>query len=75
VDASFLFTLIPGDRLTLSGAYGDFYVKNTNREMYIIGGGAGMAPMRAHIFHQLLTEKTERRMTFWYGARSKIEMF
>lgn len=75
VASSFLFTLKPGDRLTLSGPYGDFFVKNTDREMCFIGGGAGMAPMRAHIFHQLLTEKTERRMTFWYGARSKIEMF
>ena len=75
VASSYLFTLKPGDRVTLSGPYGDFFVKDTNREMCFIGGGAGMAPMRAHIFHQLLTEKTERRITFWYGARSKIEMF
>ena len=75
VASSYLFTLKPGDRVTLSGPYGDFFVKNTDREMCFIGGGAGMAPMRAHIFHQLLTEKSERKMTFWYGARSKIEMF
>jgi len=75
VASSFLFTQKPGDRLILSGPYGDFFVRNTDRELCFIGGGAGMAPMRAHIFHQLLTEKTERRMTFWYGARSKIEMF
>ena len=75
VASSYLFTLKPGDRVTLSGPYGDFFVKDTDREMCFIGGGAGMAPMRAHIFHQLLTEKTERKMTFWYGARSKIEMF
>jgi Na+-transporting NADH:ubiquinone oxidoreductase subunit F len=75
VASSYLFTQKPGDRLILSGPYGDFYVRNTDREMCFVGGGAGMAPMRAHIFHQLLTEKTERRMTFWYGARSKIEMF
>lgn len=75
VASSYLFTLKPGDRLTLSGPYGDFFVKDTDREMCFIGGGAGMAPLRAHIFHQLLTVKTIRKMTFWYGARSKIEMF
>ncbi|MGD8520513.1 MAG: NADH:ubiquinone reductase (Na(+)-transporting) subunit F [Desulfobacterales bacterium] len=75
VASSYLFTLKPGDRVTLSGPYGDFFVKDTQREMCFIGGGAGMAPLRAHIFHQLLTEKTERQMTFWYGARSKSEVF
>ena len=75
VASSYLFTLKPGDRVSLSGPYGDFFVKDTDREMCFIGGGAGMAPLRAHIFHQLLTEKTHRKMTFWYGARSKIEMF
>jgi Na+-transporting NADH:ubiquinone oxidoreductase subunit F len=75
VASSYLFTLKPGDRLTLSGPYGDFFVKNTQREMCFIGGGAGMAPLRAHIFHNLLTRKTERKITFWYGARSKSEMF
>ena len=75
VASSYLFTLKPGDRLSLSGPYGDFFVKNTRREMCFIGGGAGMAPLRAHIFHNLLTKKTERKITFWYGARSKSEIF
>jgi Na+-transporting NADH:ubiquinone oxidoreductase subunit F len=75
VASSFLFTLKPGDKVSLSGPYGDFFVKDTQREMCFIGGGAGMAPLRAHIFYQLLNEKTERRITFWYGARSKSEMF
>jgi Na+-transporting NADH:ubiquinone oxidoreductase subunit F len=75
VASSYLFTLKPGDRLSLSGPYGDFFIKNTQREMCFIGGGAGMAPLRAHIFHNLLTRKTERKITFWYGARSKSEMF
>lgn len=75
VASSFLFTLKPGDRVSLSGPYGDFFVKDTQREMCFIGGGAGMAPLRAHIFHNLLTEKTNRKITFWYGARSKSEMF
>ena len=75
VASSYLFTLKPGDKVSLSGPYGDFFVKDTQREMCFIGGGAGMAPLRAHIFHNLLTEKTRRKITFWYGARSKIEMF
>ncbi|HIJ56500.1 MAG TPA: NADH:ubiquinone reductase (Na(+)-transporting) subunit F [Deltaproteobacteria bacterium] len=75
IASSFLFGLKPGDKLTLSGPYGDFLIKDTDREMCFIGGGAGMAPMRSHIFTQLLIEKTSRRMTFWYGARSKQEMF
>jgi Na+-transporting NADH:ubiquinone oxidoreductase subunit F len=75
VASSYLFTLKTGDRLSLSGPYGDFFIKNTQREMCFIGGGAGMAPLRAHIFHNLLTQKTERKITFWYGARSKSEMF
>jgi Na+-transporting NADH:ubiquinone oxidoreductase subunit F len=75
VASSYLFTLKPGDRLSLSGPYGDFFVRDTPREMCFIGGGAGMAPLRSHIFHQLLTAKTTRRITFWYGARSRIEMF
>jgi Na+-transporting NADH:ubiquinone oxidoreductase subunit F len=75
VASSYLFTLKPGDRVTLSGPYGDFFVKDSDREMCFIGGGAGMAPMRAHIFHQLLAVHTHRKVTFWYGARSKVEMF
>jgi Na+-transporting NADH:ubiquinone oxidoreductase subunit F len=75
VGSSFMFGLKTGDKVTLSGPYGDFFVKNTDREMCFIGGGAGMAPMRSHILHQLLTIKTHRKMTFWYGARSVQEMF
>lgn len=75
IASSYLFTLSPGDRVTFCGPYGSFFIKETDREMCIIGGGAGMAPLRSHIFHQLLTVGTKRKMTFWYGARSKIEMF
>ena len=75
VASSYLFTLKTGDRVSLSGPYGDFFVKDTQREMCFIGGGAGMAPLRAHIFYQLLTQNTKRKMTFWYGARSRSEMF
>ncbi len=75
VASSFVFNLKPGDRVGLSGPYGDFFVKDTPREMCFLGGGAGMAPMRCHIFNQLLDENTDRRITFWYGARSAQEMF
>jgi Na+-transporting NADH:ubiquinone oxidoreductase subunit F len=75
IGSSYVFSLKPGDPITFSGPYGDFFVKDTNREMCFIGGGAGMAPMRSHIFHQLNTLKTDRRITFWYGARSKQEIF
>ncbi|MBW1847942.1 MAG: NADH:ubiquinone reductase (Na(+)-transporting) subunit F, partial [Deltaproteobacteria bacterium] len=74
VGSSYVFSLEPGDTVTLSGPYGDFFVKDTDNEMCFIGGGAGMAPMRSHIFHQLNTVKTKRKITFWYGARSKQEM-
>jgi Na+-transporting NADH:ubiquinone oxidoreductase subunit F len=75
IGSSYVFSLKPGDRVTFSGPYGDFFVKETDREMCFVGGGAGMAPMRSHILHQLNTEKTKRKMTFWYGARSKGEIF
>ena len=75
VGSSFIFSLKPGDRVSLSGPYGDFFVKDTDREMCFIGGGAGMAPMRCHIFHQLLEVGTTRKITFWYGARSLQELF
>ncbi len=75
VGSSFVFNLKPGDRVTLSGPYGDFFAKPTEREMCFIGGGAGMAPLRSHIRHQLLEVQTKRRITFWYGARSCNEMF
>jgi Na+-transporting NADH:ubiquinone oxidoreductase subunit F len=75
VGSSYIFNLKPGDRVTLSGPYGEFFVKETDREMCFIGGGAGMAPLRSHIFHQLNTLKTKRKISFWYGARSKMELF
>jgi Na+-transporting NADH:ubiquinone oxidoreductase subunit F len=75
IGSSYVFQLKPGDRVTLSGPYGDFFVKETRREICFIGGGAGMAPMRSHILHQLEGESTDRRITFWYGARSCQEMF
>ncbi len=75
VGSSYIFNLKPGDRVTLSGPYGEFLAKPTQREMCFIGGGAGMAPLRSHIRHQLLTLNTTRRITFWYGARSRQEMF
>lgn len=75
VGSSYIFNLKPGDRVTLSGPYGEFLAKPTRREMCFIGGGAGMAPLRSHIRHQLLTLNASRRITFWYGARSRQEMF
>lgn len=75
IGSSYIFNLKPGDKVTLSGPYGEFFVQETQREMCFIGGGAGMAPMRSHIFDQLKKEKTDRKMTFWYGARSMREMF
>ncbi|MDP3090512.1 MAG: NADH:ubiquinone reductase (Na(+)-transporting) subunit F [Nitrospira sp.] len=73
--SSYLFGLTPGDKVTISGPFGDFFARETNNEMVFIGGGAGMAPMRSHIFDQLGRIKTTRKMSFWYGARSKREMF
>ncbi len=75
VGSSYLFNLTPGDSVMVSGPYGEFFAKETKREMCFIGGGAGMAPMRSHIFDQLKRLNTKRKMTFWYGARSKSEMF
>ncbi len=73
--SSYAFSLKPGDRLTVFGPFGEFFAKDTEAEMVFIGGGAGMAPMRSHIFDQLLRLKTRRKMTFWYGARSYREAF
>ena len=75
VMSSFIFNLKPGDKVFVSGPYGEFFAKETDNEMVFIGGGAGMAPMRSHIFDQLRRLKSKRKMTFWYGARSKREMF
>lgn len=73
--SSFIFSRKPGDKVTISGPYGEFFIKPTEREMMFIGGGAGMAPMRSHIFHLFKTAKTGRPVTFWYGARSLKEVF
>ncbi|MFZ2404703.1 MAG: NADH:ubiquinone reductase (Na(+)-transporting) subunit F [Methylobacter sp.] len=73
--SSFIFNLKAGDKCIVSGPYGEFFAKDTQNEMVFIGGGAGMAPMRSHIFDQLRRLKSKRKMSFWYGARSKREMF
>lgn len=73
--SSYLFTCKPGDMVTIFGPYGDFFARETEAEMVFIGGGAGMAPMRAHIFDQLLRIHTNRKMTFWYGGRNQTELF
>jgi Na+-transporting NADH:ubiquinone oxidoreductase subunit F len=73
--SSYIFGLRPGDKVWVSGPYGEFFAKDTDAEMVFIGGGAGMAPMRAHIFDQLKRLHSKRKMTYWYGARSKREMF
>lgn len=73
--SSYIFSLKPGDKCIVSGPYGEFFAKDTDAEMVFIGGGAGMAPMRSHIFDQLRRLKSKRKITFWYGARSKREMF
>jgi Na+-transporting NADH:ubiquinone oxidoreductase subunit F len=73
--SSYLFNLKPGDEVVISGPYGDFFAKETDNEMIFIGGGAGMAPMRSHIFDQFKRIGTKRKVSFWYGARSMREAF
>ncbi|NNF67472.1 MAG: NADH:ubiquinone reductase (Na(+)-transporting) subunit F [Gammaproteobacteria bacterium] len=73
--SSYIFGLQPGAVVTISGPYGEFFAKQTNNEMVFIGGGAGMAPMRSHIFDQLKRLHSKRKMSFWYGARSRREIF
>lgn len=73
--SSYIFNLKPGDDVTISGPFGEFFAKDTDNEMIFIGGGAGMAPMRSHIFDQLMRLGSKRKMSFWYGARSLREMF
>lgn len=73
--SSYIFGLKPGDKVLISGPFGEFFARDTDKEMVFIGGGAGMAPMRSHIFDQLRRLKSQRKMTFWYGARSLREMF
>tara|TARA_B100001971_G_scaffold215182_1_gene259145 strand:- start:92334 stop:93557 length:1224 start_codon:yes stop_codon:yes gene_type:complete len=73
--SSYIYNLKPGDECTISGPFGEFFARDTDKEMVFVGGGAGMAPMRSHIFDQFRRIKTDRKVTFWYGARSKREMF
>ena len=75
IASSYIFNLKPGDKVTISGPYGEFFIKDTKREMVYVGGGAGMAPLRSHLFHLFHTLKTGRKVSYWYGARSKREMF
>jgi len=73
--SSYIFDLKPGDEVTISGPYGEFFAKDTDKEMIFVGGGAGMAPMRSHIFDQFKRIHTDRKVSFWYGARSLREAF
>jgi len=73
--SSYVFDRKVGDKVTISGPYGEFFIKETEAEMIYVGGGAGMAPMRSHLFHLFHTLKTGRKVTYWYGGRSKRELF
>jgi len=73
--SSYLFSRKPGDKVMVSGPYGEFFIKDTKREMIYVGGGAGMAPLRSHLFHLFHTLKSNRKVSYWYGARSKREVF
>ena len=73
--SSYIFNLVPGDKVIISGPFGEFFARESDKEMVFIGGGAGMAPMRSHIFDQIKRLKTKRKITFWYGARSEKEIF
>lgn len=75
VMSSYIWSLKHGDKVTISGPFGEFFAKDTDAEMVFIGGGAGMAPMRSHIFDQLKRLGSKRKISFWYGARSLREMF
>ena len=75
IASSFIFNQKPGDKVVVSGPYGEFFIKDTDLEMIYIGGGAGMAPMRSHLYHLFKTLRTGRKVTYWYGGRSKRELF
>ncbi|CAM1351490.1 NADH:ubiquinone reductase (Na(+)-transporting) subunit F [Tenacibaculum crassostreae] len=75
VASSYIFNQKPGDKVTISGPYGEFFINDSEAEMLYVGGGAGMAPMRSHIYHLFKTLKTGRKVTYWYGGRSKAELF
>ena len=73
--SSYISNLKPGDNVTISGPYGEFFIKDTKAEMVYIGGGAGMAPLRSHIFELFKERKTDRKVSYWYGGRSTRELF
>jgi Na+-transporting NADH:ubiquinone oxidoreductase subunit F len=75
IASSYIFNLKPGDKAVISGPYGEFFIKDTDSEMLYIGGGAGMAPMRSHIYHLFRTLETGRKVSYWYGGRSRAELF
>lgn len=75
VVSSYIFNLKPGDKVTISGPYGEFFIKETDAEMVYIGGGAGMAPLRSHIFELFHEKQTNRKVSYWYGGRSLRELF
>lgn len=75
VASSYIFSKKPGDKVIISGPYGEFFINESEAEMLYVGGGAGMAPMRSHLYHLFRTVKTGRKVTFWYGGRSKRELF
>ena len=75
VASSYIFAQKPGDKVTISGPYGEFFINESESEMLYVGGGAGMAPMRSHLYHLFKTLKTGRKVSYWYGGRSKRELF
>jgi Na+-transporting NADH:ubiquinone oxidoreductase subunit F len=75
VASSYIFSKKPGDKVTISGPFGEFFINESEAEMLYVGGGAGMAPMRSHLYHLFRTLKTGRKVSFWYGGRSKRELF
>ena len=75
IASSYIFSKKPGDKVTISGPYGEFFINHSESEMLYVGGGAGMAPMRSHLYHLFRTLKTGRKVNFWYGGRSKRELF
>ena len=75
IASSYIFNCKEGDKVTISGPYGEFFINHSDAEMLYVGGGAGMAPMRSHLYHLFRTLKTDRKVTYWYGGRSKRELF
>ena len=75
IASSYIFAKKPGDKVTISGPFGEFFINPSDSEMLYVGGGAGMAPMRSHLFHLFHTLKTGRKVSYWYGGRSKRELF